>query len=1034
MFKKIKCGSHCSQIKEMRTAIFKQINKTSMKLKIVIAISFLFCSFLLSAQQATITGTVTEASTGDPAIGVTVLVKGTSHGTVTDIDGKYTLSNVSTDATLVFSYIGMLTQEIPVNQRTVIEVIMREDVHALEEVVVIGYGTSRVKDLTSAITTIKPEEIMKTPASQPMSALQGRIPGLQIVSSGSPGSSPTVRVRGIGSYPGSENESPLYVVDGVFYDNISFLNPADISSVSVLKDASAAAIYGVRAANGVILIETKSGQFNKKPEITFDSYYGVQVAQNILKMSNAEQFVTMAMESGSQTDISNINNAMQRYGRSRINPNLPNVNTDWYKEILRTAPIQNYNFDVSGGGSNVSYSVGANYFAQEGILDMKNEYARYNFRSKLDFKATDWLKLGSNFIFSQSTQYPEEVGAWNLAYFAVPIMPVYDELNVNATPTAYANAQDLGYRGGQNPFPTMNYSNKRNMEKKLLANFYAEVTLIPDKLTFKTTYNQAFSHIKERHVFLPYFIGNNFQRANAELIKRQKVYSDVTWDNLLTYTERFGVHNLTLMGGTSFRDESYELLEAKGLNFPIGMEQSWYLEQAETIPVDGVKNDGLRQYGMSYFGRLSYNYDNRYLLYATLRADGSSKYQEKWGYFPTVGVGWVLTEENFLKDNDVVDFLKLRASWGQLGNDKIKASDGALTTSVVTTALADVLSSGTTVGGVYSQLRWELTEETNVGVTANFFENRLVADADYYVRDTKQAAINVKIPAIGGTVMRNVGVIRNSGFELALDWNDKFSNDFRYNIGANISTLKNEVRDLYGQPYIDGGSAEFRQRSIVGQPLLAFFGYEVAGVYQNDAEIAADPFAAANGLVPGDLKYRDTNDDGEINDDDRVVLGSYFPSFMYGANIGLGYKDFDFSVNMMGQSGNKILNRKRGEFIWTNDTNIDADLAENRWHGEGTSNSYPSSAGLRKGWNQKMSDFFVEDGSFFRIQNVQLGYNIRNQQWFGHQIQNLRIYVTADRPLTVFSYNGFNPEVANGIDTQTYPIPATYTVGLTLKF
>ncbi|MEA5063496.1 MAG: TonB-dependent receptor [Petrimonas sp.] len=1005
-----------------------------MKLKIATVFSFLFCSFLLSAQQITVSGTVTEGATGDPAIGVSVLVKGTTNGTVTDIDGKYSLSNVSSDAILVFSYIGMLTREEPVNKRSSIDITLQEDVRALEEVVVIGYGTSKVKDLTSSITTIKPDEIMKTPASQPMSALQGKVPGLQIVSSGSPGSSPTVRVRGIGSYPGRDNEAPLYVVDGVFYNDIGFLNSADINSVSILKDASAAAIYGVRAANGVILVETKSGQFDKKPEITFDGYYGVQVAQNVLKMSNAEQFVTMVMESGSSTDIGNIDKAMQRYGRSRVNPNIPDVNTDWYKEILRTAPIQNYNFDVSGGGSNVSYSVGANYFAQQGLLDMKNEYERYNFRSKLDFKATDWLKLGSNFIWSQSTQYPEEVGAWNLAYFAVPILPVYDESNTQAAPIHFANAQDIGYRGGQNPFPTMQFSNKRDQGKRLLSNFYAEATLIPSKLVFKTTYNQAYYSQKERHVFLPYYIGNNFQRANSELIKKQKTYSDVTWDNLLTYTDKFGNHNLSVMGGTSFRDESFESLEGKGLNFPIGKEQSWYLDQAETIPVDDVKNDGSRQYGISYFGRLSYNYANKYLFYATMRADGSSKYQEKWGYFPTVGIGWVLTEEDFLKNNDFINFLKLRASWGQLGNDKIQASDGALTTSVITTALGDILYSGATVGGVFSSLRWELTEETNVGVTANLLKNRLSLDADYYIRDTKEAAINVKIPAIGGDVLRNVGVIRNSGFELALDWNDRISGNFRYNVGANISTLKNEVRNLYGQPYIDGGSAEFRQRSIIGKPLLAFYGYEVTGVYQNEAEIEADTFAKANGLVPGDLKYRDTNKDGEINDDDRVVLGSYFPNFMYGANFGLEYKNFDFSLSLMGQSGNKILNRKRGEFIWTNDTNIDADLAKNRWHGEGTSNSYPSSAGLRKGWNQKMSTFFVEDGSFFRIQNIQLGYNIQNQHWLGYQIPFMRVYLTADRPFTLFNYNGFNPEVANGIDTQTYPIPSTYTVGLTIKF
>lgn len=1006
-----------------------------MKLKFTTALCFLLFSLtLLAQQQITVTGHVVEGSTGDPAIGVSILVKGTINGTVTDINGSYTLTNVPNDAILVFSYIGMTSVEELVNGRNTINVTLHEDIKSLEEVVVIGYGTSRVKDLTSAITTVRPDDIMKTPASQPMQSLQGKVPGLQVVSSGSPGSSPTVRVRGIGSYPGRGNEAPLYVVDGVFYDDIGFLNSTDINTISILKDASAAAIYGVRAANGVILIETKSGQFNKKPELSFNGYYGVQVAQNVLKMSNAEQFVTMVMESGSSADISNIDQAMQRYGRSRINPNVPNVNTDWYNEILRTAPIQNYNFDVTGGGSSISYSIGANFFSQEGMLDMKNEYERYNLRSKLDFNATDWLKLGTNFIWSQATRYPEEAGAWNLAYFAVPILPVYDELNEAAQPVRFANAQDIGYRGGQNPFPTMRFSDKKHLSKQLLANLYAEVSLIPEKLVFKTSYSQSYLNTRVRDVLLPYFIGSNFQRPDATLVKRQETSSDTTWDNLLTYTDSFNNHNLTVMAGSSFRDKSFEKLEAKGLNFPIGQEQSWYIDQAETIPVDGVINDGLRQYGISYFGRFSYNYANKYLLYATLRADGSSKYQEKWGLFPTVGVGWVLTEENFWVNREIVNFFKLRASWGQLGNDKIQASDGALTTSVVTTALGDVLYSGTTVGGVFSSLRWELTEETNLGLTANFFRDRLTLDADYYIRDTKEAAIDVKIPAVGGTILRNVGVIRNSGFELALNWSDQVIDDFQYNIGFNISTLKNVVKDLYGQPYIDGGSAEFRQRSIVGQPLLAFYGYEVMGVYQNEAEIAADPIATLNGLVPGDLKFKDTNGDGEINDDDRVVLGSYFPNFTYGANLGAGYKNFDLSISFMGQNGNKILNRKRGEFIWTNDTNIDADLAVNRWHGEGSSSKYPSSAGLRKGWNQKMSDFFVEDGSFFRIQNIQLGYTLNNQRWFGYNMPFMRVYLTADRPFTFFTYNGFNPEVANGIDTQTYPIPATYTVGLTVNF
>lgn len=999
---------------------------------------FVVLYFLVSASflfgQITIKGKVTDVK-NETIPGVSILVKGTMQGTITDFDGQFSLE-ADPKAILVFSFVGMRSEEIAVNNQTIINVQLLDQAFDIGEVVVVGYGTQKVKDLTSAISTIKADELVKTPTGQAMQSLQGKVAGLQVVSSGGPGDSPTIRIRGVGSYPGANNEAPLYVVDGMFFSNIDFLNTADIASISVLKDASAAAIYGVRAANGVVLIETKSGGFNKKTEINYNGYYGTQVAQNVLKMANAEQFAAMANESGSSADAGFILNAMQRYGRSRINPAVPDVNTDWYKEIMRPAAIQNHSLDMSGGNEKASYSIGTNYFSQEGILDMKNEYNRFNLRTKLDFNATDWLTVGGNLIFSNAMKYNDEESAWNQAYFAVPILPVMDELNADAYPVRYANAQDIGYRSGQNPFPTLDYSNNQLKIKKLLANFYVKIDLLPKKLSFKSTYSHAFTALNERNVALSYFIGNSFQRADASLTKKSETFSDQIWDNVLTFTDNFGDHNVSVMAGTSYRDEAWEMLTARGLNFPAEHEESWYIEQSDraTIPIDAVHDGGKREYGLSYFGRVSYNFDDRYLLYGTMRADGSSKYQQKWGYFPTVGAGWVISEEDFMKDHKTINFLKLRASWGKLGNDKIQASDGATTTSVITTAMNGVLVSGTTTSSTFSQLKWEVTEEMNYGVTARLLKSRLSVDADYYIRDTKNAAINVNIPVIGGSVMKNVGVIRNSGFELALNWNNQLSEKVSYNVGGNISTLKNEVRSLYGQPYIDGGMAEFRQRSIVGQPLLAFFGREVVGVYQTPAEILADPIAVANGLVPGDFKYKDQNNDQKMNDDDRVVLGSYFPTFMYGFNFGITYSDFEFSTNILGQTGNKILNRKRGEIIWTADGNMDADLAINRWHGEGTSDKYPSSSGLRRGWNQKMSDYFVEDGSFFRVQNVQLAYNIKGKQLFGTQVPNARISLTADRPLTVFKYNGFNPEVANGIDTQTYPVPAVYTIGLNINF
>ncbi len=593
----------------------------------------------------------------------------------------------------------------------------------------------------------------------------------------------------------------------------------------------------------------------------------------------------------------------------------------------------------------------------------------------------------------------------------------------------------------------MDYTKNLTKIRKTLANFYVKLDLIPEKLNFQSTYNSSNTFINDRHVLLPYYIADDFNRQFAEITKKTESYVNKIWDNVLTYNNSFGEHNLGVVLGTSYRDESYEMLTASGTDLVDLREQAWYLRNANNIDVNSVDDDGVRLYGLSYFGRLSYNYLNRYILYATMRADGTSKYQEKWGYFPAFGAGWVVTEEKFLSNHKIIDFLKLRAGWGRLGNDKLASSSGSNTTSLLQLALNDVLYSGTVSSNTFDYLTWESTDEMNFGLTARFLKERLSVDADYYIRDTKDAVIRLTAPLTGETYLRNKGEIRNSGLELALDWHDILSNGISYHVGFNMGTLKNEVRDLYGQPYINGGTAEFLQRSIVGQPLLAFYGWETDGVYQNNAEIAADPTAVAQGnLVPGDFKYKDqltidsNNDgkmdaaDGVIDDKDRVVLGSYLPSFTWGANMGIEYKGFELSANLMGQSGNKILNRKRGQVIWTTDGNVDADLAVNRWHGEGTSNKYPSSAGLRKGWNQKMSNFFVEDGSFFRIQNIQLAYTIKDEKVFGTTMPETRISLTADRPLTVFKYNGFNPEVADGIDNQTYPVPGVYTIGLNIKF
>ena len=1023
------------------------MEKTRQRMKCLLC--FIFLAFVITsydamAQGRQVTGTVTDAETAEEVPGVNVLIQGSSIGTVTDLNGNFVIEVGSNDDVLVFSYVGYIRQEIAVGTQSVIDIALIQDIQALEEIVVIGYGTQKESDLTSAISTVKADEIIKTPTSQAMQALQGKVAGLQVVSSGAPGASPTVRVRGIGSFEG--NAEPLYVVDGMFFENIDFLNPNDIETVSVLKDASAAAIYGVRAANGVILIETKNGSYDQKPEIVYDGYYGMQNPQNVIKMSNSEQFVQYVNEVGDPADLSFVANAIQRYGRSRVNPELPDVNTDWYNEVMDPASIQNHVLSFNGGSSTTRYSMGISYFDQQGLLkETRNEYKRLNLRLKLDTKINNWLTIGGNVNVSSARQYVGENGAWFRSYFAVPIIPKYDEENVDASPQQFSNAQQIGYRGNQNPFYSLAYQDNRNDIRKIYGNIFAEVSLIPDKLTFKSAYNYTIESRNARNLDFAY--NDGVTQINSALRKESVDSYNQIWDNYLTYIEDIGDHHITAVAGYSFRSETSELLFARGEelspNPTMDNEEFWYLNRALNIDISNVgdANDGTingRLYFNSIFTRLAYNYDDRYLVYGTYRRDGNNKFQKKWGDFFTFGAGWVLSEEEFF-NVDFIDYLKFRGSWGQMGNDGIRPAVGQPTLEETETALDDVLIVGRRLRPTFDLIeQWETTVETNIGLSSKFFSNRLSLEADYFIRDTENLSVSVIPPVFRDTERRSVGQIRNTGFELSLGWNDEIGTDWAYNIGGNFTYLQNEVLSLGGPLFLDAGQAEFRQRSIVGEPYQAFFGYEVNGIFQNESDITNSgytaEFIADNNLEPGDFFFKDQNDDGLVNDEDRVVLGSYLPTYTYGFNLGLSYRNFDFSAYFQGQSGHNILNRKRGEIIFTNDTNLDAELVTNLWRGEGTSNKYPSAAGLRKGWNQNMSEYFVESGSYFRIQNVQLAYNIVNKEISGAEIPDIRVILTAERPLTLFNYNGFNPEVPNGIDRQVYPIPAIYTLGLNVKF
>lgn len=1003
-----------------------------------LAVCLLLAAMPVFSQTRTVTGTVTDAL-GDPLIGVSILVQGTSNGVVTDIDGKYTLANVPENGTLTLSYIGMLSQDVKVNGRSVINVTLKEDSQQLDEIVVIGYGAAKAKDLTAPITVVKGEALMSSPSTTPMAALQGKVPGVNVVNNGAPGEGPTVQIRGVGSF---SNSKPLFVVDGMFYDDINFLNNADIQDMTILKDASAAAIYGVRAANGVVIITTKKGTPNQKVRITYDGYVGMQKASNVLELCNAHQYATMLLEGDYDAYQTHFKKSIDKYGGSYADSDFHNwtfaADNDWYDHLLRTALITNHSMNINGGSDKAIYSVGASYLYQDGIMDIENNYKRLNFRGSVDFDATDWLKVGFNGVFSNSTQQEPNNSAWQKAFNCPPIVALYDEDNDTAFPDKFGSPDAIGYSSNfHNPVASAKYFDSKNENYQVLSNFYAQFNLIPSKLNFKTSYSYSFLSRQGREFTPAYYVSSWQQSATTQLSKTENKYYNYIWDNTLTYNDQWGKHKFGAMLGYSMRQEQWRYSKGTVANVPDGADEYWYIKNGDATGAT-ITDDGYCYRGLSYFARLNYNYDDRYLLMFTMRADGSSKYQENWGYFPSVGAAWVLSEEPFLKDLKGIDYLKLRASWGKLGNDHVAASDGFA--SITTGNAASGVFGNTTSAGFqnstyFSWLKWEVVEEWNAGLNFITFNNRLNVDFDYYHRMTKNAVISPLLPFSTTTLAGNYGQILNSGIDVSASWSDRIGKDFTYNIGVNISTLRNRIKDLSGNKIIKGGKTV----NIVGKEMNSFYGFKMIGVYQTEEECANDPIAVANGCVPGDLKYADIDGNGVLDGNDRVCLGSYIPNFTYGINLGFNYKKLDFELTTYGQMGAQMFNRKRALRYASQNYNFDLAQYENRWTGPGSTNSDPSAAALLKTWNvsdQRYSSYFVESADYFRIQNITLGYTFRNIRMGGYILPGIRLSVTADRPFTTFKANTFTPELSDneGWDTEVYPLTSTYTFGLRIDF
>ncbi|HQN98349.1 MAG TPA: TonB-dependent receptor [Bacteroidales bacterium] len=994
---------------------------------------------VMAQQVITIKGQVKNKKDGTTIPGVTVLLKGTTTGTVTDIDGNYTL-NAPNNGTLVFSFVGMKVIEEPIQGRSRIDVEMEPMISQLEEVVVVGYGSTKKMDLTGSITTVSSDKLNYQPAANFASVLQGKVAGVQVTNSGAPGAAPVIRIRGLGTV--TSKADPLYVVDGVITDNISFLSPTDIESTTILKDASASAIYGVKAANGVVIITTKRST-GLKAALSYSGYVGFQTAVNKLPLANNTQYI----------ELINEKNKLQAEAAGQsftpLDPaNFPDY-TDWYDEVMRDqAFIMNHDVGVSGGSENSSYYFGAGYFKQEGLL-LNQTYERLNLRSSLDSKVNDALKVGYSATFSTFRTNDAPSVFYN-AYVAPPVF------KPKVNDTTFTNPVDLGLGNFGNPAASLYYYNSKSNGIRLVGSVFAEVNFLK-YFQFRSQYGTDLGYARNRN-YTPYYWVSPTQKDTNRTLSRQWTYDyKGVWDNTLTFENNFGPHRLKVMAGMSAQQENNLGTFGSRLGVPYLGENTLYINlgRAKTSQV----NDwGSKITSLSYFGRINYSLFDRYLLTTTLRYDGSSVFpkDDRWDIFPSVGLGWIITGEEFMKQQRVFDYLKLRASWGVIGNNKIPANVYTLTVEeggILNTAFGSGQNGNTVIveganitSAVPPQLKWEKMNEIDIALEGKSLNSRLSYEIDFYSRTTKDAIFLLTLSATAGTsgsYYSNNADILNQGIEVTLGWTDKVGK-FGYDLNLNYAYNHNEVKKLregtlglYGGNLPVGGF--FSTYTIVGMPIGSYYGRQVIGIFQNQSEV--DNYVNSEGkklqpnAKPGDFKYADVDGNGVIDNKDRIFLGNAIPKSQIGFSANLSYSGFDFTVDLYARWGNKIYNAKRAQRL--GNENYDLDFYENRWHGEGTSNEYPS-ADLT-GDNMLPNSWYFEDGAFLRVRTIQLGYTIPQNITKKIGISNLRVYVNATNPINLFGYNGFNPEIpegsttSQGIDLNVYPMSATYNFGINMN-
>lgn len=1001
------------------------------------------CLLLLSLYahaQITVKGVVTSATDNEPMAGTTVLIKGTYTGTMTGVDGDYELNNVANDAVLVFSTIGYETLEVAVDNRTTINVSMNESVEMLDELVVVGYGVVRRSDLTSSIATVKGEEITEVITGNAMDALQGKVNGVQIISGGGPGATPKVLIRGVTTVNGSD---PLYVVDGMpVGNNINFLNNSDIESMEVLKDASAAAIYGTRGSNGVILITTKKGQ-SGKPRFHFSAGLGTQTISDP-GMAGAAEYEQVFKTRYTNDGRTPVWNGKDGYTDAE--------GTDWWNETVnRTALVQNYQFSVSGGSEKLIYNLSMGYFRNNSQYDV-GYWDKINTRLNTEYTFNKVVKVGFS-VAPRVESWDNTPNLFSAAMSMDPTTPIYrpeSEWSENS----YNNFARSHNNQEWNPRGSLARANAHSRSYGVLMNPYLQLTPL-EGLTLRTQFG-ANAQFRRSDSFTPAFFIDALEKSDLSNVSRSmNEWFDYNWTNTASYLITLGEkHHLNTMAGFTAERFSNYWLNGSSEDIPNNSENL----QEVSAGTQNQKASGNTSYNtlVSYLGRVMYHYDSRYYLTASIRMDGSSKFPagNKYAIFPSVSGAWRVSGEPFMKDQELINDLKVRLGWGRVGNQSIDNAAYISTIGASDYVFGSTQNrvAGTTITSVgNSNLKWETVEDYNLGLDMSLLDSRLGLTFDIFQKKShdmlyrKQNVFVTGYPDWNGQVWMNIGSMKASGWELGLNWRDKVG-DFGYDIALNLSHVRNEAIKFSGDgPILTGGfNGDQIIRNEDGGLISRFHGYLADGIFQNWEEVYAHTDEHGTLIQrdarPGDIRFTDRNNNGVLNEEDKAWIGNPYPDLTVGSNIGLNYKNWDITANLYGTFGNDIYNKTKSLYSGVSGQNVYAGTLSKAWQGEGTSNTIPRLSANDTNQNYtRVSSFYVEDGSYLRVKMLQLGYLLPKKLTRGME---LRLSLSAQNPFTITNYSGMDPErpqldgsvIETGIDGIAYPNPRTFLFGIDFKF